>query len=89
MEPLQKIESYLVARGCDIHKVKDHLVEFRLAGETSRTPGGRLSLARDGSLKMWHLYAEKDWQRASLGLPQATSLLATNRPRRCGRMSTS
>jgi hypothetical protein len=59
MEPLQKIESYLVARGCDIHKVKDHLVEFRLAGETSRTPGGRLSLARDGSLKMWHRYAEK------------------------------
>jgi hypothetical protein len=59
MEPLQKIENYLVARGCEIHKVKDHLVEFRLAGETSRTPGGRLSLARDGSLKMWHRYAEK------------------------------
>ncbi len=59
MDSLQKIESYLVARGCDIHKVKDHLVEFRLAGETSRTPGGRLSLARDGSLKMWHRYAEK------------------------------
>jgi hypothetical protein len=59
MDSLQKIENYLVARGCDIHKVKDHLVEFRLPGETSRTPGGRLSLARDGSLKMWHRYAEK------------------------------
>ena len=59
MAPLQKIENYLVARGCDIHKVKDHLIEFRLPGETSRTPGGRLSVARDGSLKMWHRYAEK------------------------------
>jgi hypothetical protein len=59
MDSLQKIENYLVARGCDIHKVKDHLVEFRLPGETSRTPGGRLSVARDGSLKMWHRYAEK------------------------------
>jgi hypothetical protein len=59
MDSLQKIENYLIARGCEIHKVKDHLVEFRLAGETSRTPGGRLSLARDGSLKMWHRYAEK------------------------------
>ena len=59
MDSLQKIENYLVARGCDIHKVKDHLVEFRLPGETSRTPGGRLSLARDGTLKMWHRYAEK------------------------------
>jgi hypothetical protein len=55
----QIIESYLVARGCEIHKVKDHLVEFRLPGETSRTPGGRLSVARDGSLKLWHRYAEK------------------------------
>jgi len=68
--PLQKIENYLVARGCDIHKVKDHLIEFRLPGETSRTPGGRLSVARDGSLKMWHRYAEKGlaagepWQAA-------------------------
>jgi hypothetical protein len=35
------------------------LVEFGLPGETSRTPGGRLSLASDGSLKMWHRYAEK------------------------------
>ena len=59
MDSLQKIENYLVARGCDIHKVKDHLVEFRLPGETSRTPGGRLSLARDGTLRMWHRYAEK------------------------------
>lgn len=59
MDSLQKIENYLVARGCEIHKVKDHLVEFRLPGETSRTPGGRLSLARDGTLKMWHRYAEK------------------------------
>jgi hypothetical protein len=59
MDSLQKIEFYLVARGCGIHKVKDHLIEFRLPGETSRTPGGRLSLARDGSLKMWHRYAEK------------------------------
>jgi hypothetical protein len=59
MDSLQKIENYLIARGCDIHKVKDHLVEFRLPGETSRLPGGRLSLARDGSLKMWHRYAEK------------------------------
>jgi len=59
MDSLQKIENYLVARGCEIHKVKDHLVEFRLPGETSRTPGGRLSLTRDGSLKMWHRYAEK------------------------------
>ncbi len=59
MAPLQKIENYLIARGCEIHKVKNHLVEFRLPGETSRTPGGRLSLARDGFLKMWHRYAEK------------------------------
>jgi len=59
MDSLQKIENYLIARGCEIHKVKDHLVEFRLPGETSRTPGGRLSLARDGSLKMWHRYAER------------------------------
>lgn len=59
MGSLQMIENYLVARGCEIHKVKDHLVEFRLPGETSRTPGGRLSLARDGTLKMWHRYAEK------------------------------
>jgi hypothetical protein len=67
---LQIIENYLVARGCEIQKVKDHLVEFRLPGETSRTPGGRLSVARDGSLKMWHRYAEKGlaagepWQAA-------------------------
>lgn len=59
MDSVQKIERYLIARGCEIHKVKDHLVEFRLAGETSRTPGGRLSLARNGNLKMWHRYAEK------------------------------
>lgn len=70
MEPLQKIERYLVARGCEIHQVRNHLVEFRLPGETSRTPGGRLSMARDGSLKMWHRYAEKGlaagepWQAA-------------------------
>jgi hypothetical protein len=56
---LQVIENYLVARGCEIHRIKDHLVEFRLPGETSRTPGGRLSLARDGSLKMWHRFADK------------------------------
>ena len=59
MHSLQIIENYLAARGCEIQKVKDHLVEFRLPGETSRTPGGRLSVARDGSLKMWHRYAEK------------------------------
>jgi len=59
VQSLQIIESYLVARGCEIQKVKDHLVEFRLPGEISRTPGGRLSMARDGSLKMWHRYAEK------------------------------
>lgn len=59
MRSLQIIENYLVARGCEIQRVKDHLVEFRLPGETSRTPGGRLSVARDGSLKMWHRYAEK------------------------------
>ena len=59
MRSLQIIENYLAARGCEIQKVKDHLVEFRLPGETSRTPGGRLSVARDGSLKMWHRYAEK------------------------------
>jgi hypothetical protein len=53
------VENYLIARGCNIHKVKGHLIEFRLPGETSRTPGGRLSVARDGSLKMWHRYAEK------------------------------
>lgn len=70
MASLQKIQSYLVARGCEIHKIKDHLVEFRLPGETSRSPGGRLSIARDGSLKMWHRYAEKGltagepWQAA-------------------------
>ena len=59
MQSLQIVEHYLVARGCEIQKIKDHLVEFRLPGETSRTPGGRLSMARDGSLKMWHRYAEK------------------------------
>ncbi len=70
MDPLQKIEDYLTARGCGVHKIRDHLVEFRLPGETSRTPGGRLSLARDGSLKLWHRYAEKGlaagepWQAA-------------------------
>jgi hypothetical protein len=59
VRPLQIIENYLLARGCEIHRIKDHLVEFGLPGETSRTPGGRLSLASDGSLKMWHRYAEK------------------------------
>jgi hypothetical protein len=59
MDALHQAENYLVARGCDIHKIKDHLIEFRLPGETSRTPGGRLSLARDGTLTMWHRYAEK------------------------------
>lgn len=59
MQSLQIVEHYLVARGCEIQKIKDYLVEFRLPGETSRTPGGRLSVARDGSLKMWHRYAEK------------------------------
>lgn len=28
MEPLEKIESYLIARGCEIHKVQDHLVRI-------------------------------------------------------------
>ena len=69
MDSLQKIENYIVARGCDIHKVKDHLVEFRLPGETSRTPGGRLSLARDGTLKMWHRYAEKGLAAGEPWLP--------------------
>ena len=69
MDSLQKIESYLIARGCEIHKVKDHLVEFRLAGETSRMPGGRLSLARDGTLKMWHRYAEKGLAAGEPWLP--------------------
>jgi hypothetical protein len=59
MDALHQAENYLVARGCEIHKIKDHLIEFRLPGETSRTPGGRLSLARDGTLTMWHRYAEK------------------------------
>lgn len=69
MAPLQKIEHYLVARGCDIHNVKDHLIEFRLPGETSRVPGGRLSVARDGSLKMWHRYAEKGLAAGAPWLP--------------------
>ena len=59
MQSLQIVEHYLVARGCEIQKIKDHLIEFRLPGETSQTPGGRLSVARDGSLTMWHRYAEK------------------------------
>lgn len=59
MRSMPIVENYLIARGCNIHKVKGHLIEFRLPGETSRTPGGRLSVARDGSLKMWHRYAEK------------------------------
>lgn len=59
MDSLQKIENYLIARGCEIQKIKGYLVEFRLPGETSRMPGGRLSMARDGSLTMWHRYAEK------------------------------
>ena len=54
MRSLQIIENYLVARGCEIQKVKDHLVEFRLQGETSRTPGGRLSLARDLTNNLCH-----------------------------------
>jgi hypothetical protein len=69
MDSVQKIESYLIARGCEIHKVKDHLVEFRLAGETSRMPGGRLSMARDGTLKMWHRYAEKGLAAVEPWLP--------------------
>ena len=69
MDSLQKIENYLLARGCEIHKIKDHLVEFRLAGETSRMPGGRLSLARDGTLKMWHRYAEKGLAAVAPWLP--------------------
>lgn len=69
MDSLQKIENYIVARGCEIHKIKDHLVEFRLPGETSRTPGGRLSLARDGTLKMWHRYAEKGLAAGEPWLP--------------------
>ncbi|MDI1245196.1 MAG: toprim domain-containing protein, partial [Rhodoferax sp.] len=86
MDPLQKIEAYLTARGCDIHKIRDHLVEFRLPGETSRAPGGRLSVARDGSLKLWHRYAEKGlaagepWQAAGdirLG-NKSTPALATH-----------
>jgi hypothetical protein len=66
MDALHQAENYLVARGCDIHKVKGHLIEFRLPGETSRTPGGRLSLARDGTVTMWHRYAEKG---LAAGLP--------------------
>ncbi len=66
MDALHQAENYLVARGCDIHKVKNHLIEFRLPGETSRTPGGRLSVARDGKLTMWHRYAEKG---LAAGLP--------------------
>jgi len=86
VQSLQVIENYLVARGCEIHRIKDHLVEFRLPGETSRTPGGRLSVARDGSLKMWHRYAEKGlaggepWHAAGdirLG-DKSTPLLATH-----------
>ena len=70
MDPFQKIEAYLTARGCDIQKIRNHLVEFRLPGEISRYPGGRLSVAQDGSLKLWHRYAEKGlaagepWQAA-------------------------
>ena len=75
MDSLQKIENYIVARGCEIHKVKDHLVEFRLAGETSRTPGGRLSLARDGTLKMWHRYAEKGLAAGEPWLPAGDILI--------------
>jgi hypothetical protein len=89
MDALHQAENYLVARGCDIHKIKDHLIEFRLPGETSRTPGGRLSLARDGTLTMWHRYAEKGLAAIGLGLPPVISRLETNRPRRFGRMSTS
>jgi len=48
MDALQKMENYLVARGCEIQKIRDHLIEFRLPGETGRNPGGRLSVARDG-----------------------------------------
>lgn len=86
MRSLQVIEDYLIARGCEIHQVKGHLVEFRVSSETSRTPGGRLSMARDGSLKMWHRYAENGlaagapWQAAGsirLG-DRSTPLLATH-----------
>lgn len=86
MDPLQKIEAYLTARGCDIHKIRDHLVEFRLPGETSPSPGGRLSVAGDGSLKLWHRYAEKGlaagepWQAAG-DIPlgnKSTPALATH-----------
>ena len=86
MDALQKMENYLVARGCEIQKIRDHLIEFRLPGETGRNPGGRLSVARDGSLKMWHRYAEKGlaagapWQAAGgicLG-KKSTPALATH-----------
>ena len=69
MDALQKMENYLIARGCEIQKIRDHLIEFRLPGETSRTPGGRLSVARDGSLKMWHRYAEKGLAAGAPWLP--------------------
>ena len=86
MDALQKMENYLIARGCEIQKIRDHLIEFRLPGETGRNPGGRLSVARDGSLKMWHRYAEKGlaagapWQAAGgicLG-KKSTPALATH-----------
>ena len=46
MDALQKVEKYLEARGCEIQKVKNYLIEFRLPGETTRSPGGRVAVAR-------------------------------------------
>ena len=76
VRPLQIIENSLRARGCEIHRIKDHLVES-MPGETSRTPGGRLSMTQDGSLKMWHRYAEKG---LAAGEPAGDILIETNRP---------
>ena len=57
---IDAVTRYLNQRDCQIEKITPtNMIEFRLPGETSLSPGGRISMARDGSLKMWHRYAEK------------------------------
>ena len=70
---IDAVSEYLKQRDCLIQKISPtNMIEFRLPGETSRTPGGRVSVAKDGSLKMWHRFAEKGlaagapWQEAGI-----------------------
>jgi hypothetical protein len=56
---INRASQYLTARKCAIDKTTGSMIEFRLDGETSNMPGGRMSVAKDGSVKIWHRYAQK------------------------------